>query len=299
VAEKIEPKVRMNRPLHISFLGNTYVHGFYHGRIEDCFQRYPQVRHEVCFDFYSFLFIISGRGEVRIGNRSYETGDHLLFLIPPSFPFSAGFKEPAEGHFIFFCKDFYAADFNPIPLSYLFSFFSVYLKEKNIPYLKITPEIADVPVVMQLIEEEYQKKEKAGAPVIRSYVHVIVQRLLNFLTSHYPQHESFYLINELASLVEKYYVEERQVNFYAKQLGMNERKLNQFCLRVFGQNMKQLILERVMMQARRMLEQTDLTVAEIAYKLNFSDNSNFNKIFKKYTHITPLQYRHKHKPFLP
>lgn len=52
-----------------------------------------------------------------------------------------------------------------------------------------------------------------------------------------------------------------------------------------------IIKERILMEAKNHLTHTSMTISEIAYQLNFSDNSNFVKFFKSLTGLTPSQYR--------
>jgi AraC-like DNA-binding protein len=54
-----------------------------------------------------------------------------------------------------------------------------------------------------------------------------------------------------------------------------------------------------MQEARKLLLSSELSVSEIAYKLNFEDNSYFNKVFKNKTGLTPKRFRDIHKKFVP
>jgi AraC-like DNA-binding protein len=54
-----------------------------------------------------------------------------------------------------------------------------------------------------------------------------------------------------------------------------------------------------MQEARKLLWSTELTISEISFKLNFEDDSYFNKVFKKQTGITPKSFRDIHKKLIP
>jgi YesN/AraC family two-component response regulator len=58
-------------------------------------------------------------------------------------------------------------------------------------------------------------------------------------------------------------------------------------------------MDRLMQEARKLLLSTDLSVSEISYKLNYDDNSYFNKVFKKETGLTPKRFRDIHKKLVP
>jgi AraC family transcriptional regulator, transcriptional activator of pobA len=63
--------------------------------------------------------------------------------------------------------------------------------------------------------------------------------------------------------------------------------------------LKKILQDRLMQESRRLLLSTELSVAEISYKLNFEDNSYFNKVFRKSTGLTPKRFRDLHKKLLP
>ncbi|PTS97440.1 AraC family transcriptional regulator, partial [Pedobacter sp. HMWF019] len=67
--------------------------------------------------------------------------------------------------------------------------------------------------------------------------------------------------------------------------------LNALCNDLLGKSAGEIIRERVILEAKRLLINLDLSVAEIAERLNFSDQSYFIKFFKKYEEITPEKFR--------
>ena len=68
----------------------------------------------------------------------------------------------------------------------------------------------------------------------------------------------------------------------------NSQKL---ALSLVGKTAGDLIRDRVLLEAKRLLTNADMTVTEIAYDLNFQDNSYFNRFFKKETGMTPDEFR--------
>jgi AraC family transcriptional activator of pobA len=55
-----------------------------------------------------------------------------------------------------------------------------------------------------------------------------------------------------------------------------------------------VIRDRVLLEAKRLLTNADMTAAEIAYELNFEDNSYFSRFFKKYEGVGPDEFRKRH-----
>jgi AraC-like DNA-binding protein len=100
-------------------------------------------------------------------------------------------------------------------------------------------------------------------------------------------------------MVDSYFIKEHNIGFYTSVFNISEKQLNEICNRHFNCGLKKILQDRLMQEARKLLLSSELSVAEIAYKLNFEDNSYFNKVFKSKTTITPKKFRELHKKFVP
>jgi AraC family transcriptional activator of pobA len=76
-------------------------------------------------------------------------------------------------------------------------------------------------------------------------------------------------------------------------LFISSNHLSQSIKSVSGKNALSYINERVLTEAKSFIIYTDFSIAEIAYKLNFSDPANFGKFFKKQMGVTPLKFPEK------
>jgi AraC family transcriptional activator of pobA len=101
------------------------------------------------------------------------------------------------------------------------------------------------------------------------------------------------LDNTLAfkELVEKHFKSKRQVSFFAEKLNMTEKRLNKATTTVLGKTPKDVINDRVLLECKRLLSYSSLSVKEIGYELGFDEPTNFNKYFKKYTAATLVEFR--------
>lgn len=95
-------------------------------------------------------------------------------------------------------------------------------------------------------------------------------------------------------LLEKGFVRHKDVAFYAREMHISEKQLGQATIRLTGRSPKQLIHDRVLLEARRSLVHGGQTVKEIAYALGFAEPTNFIKYFKKHLGSTPLEFRAEH-----
>lgn len=92
-------------------------------------------------------------------------------------------------------------------------------------------------------------------------------------------------------LVIRHYTHERNVAFYAEQLGITSSHLSATVKQATGKTCLNIISEMVIIDAKAQLKSTDLPIHEIAYSLNFTNMSFFGKYFKRYAGIGPLEYR--------
>jgi AraC-like DNA-binding protein len=94
-------------------------------------------------------------------------------------------------------------------------------------------------------------------------------------------------------LIEKNYTRIKLPKEYAELLYITPNHLNALCNDVLGIPAGEVIRNRVILEAKRMLVNRDMTVQEIADHLNFADNSYFTKFFKKQVSMTPEEFRKK------
>jgi AraC-like DNA-binding protein len=107
------------------------------------------------------------------------------------------------------------------------------------------------------------------------------------------------LIHELSLLIDSSFIKEHNIGFYTKAFNISEKQLNCICNSYFSFGLKKILMDRLMQEARKLLLSTELSVSEISYKLNYDDNSYFNKVFKKETGLTPKRFRDIHKKLVP
>ena len=288
---------------HFNFLRDAVVPGFYISELNDCFSKYPFLLGTHSFDFYSLVYFTEGNGTIKIGNESYEIKQNRLFFCPRNTEHSFYFTDNVEGYYTFFCQDFYSDEFSMIRLLYLFSFSLPIANRAPVHYIEISENDKTIKLLLDTLQNEcnIELKDKNNlSHIIRSYLNILILKLSDLLNNKYElvSGEANAIIIKLSHLIEDNFIQQQHGDFYAKSLGITEARLNSICKKTLDTNLKKIIQERCIMEVRKMLEQTDLSIAEIAFKFNFSDNSYFNKVFKSYTRLTPGRYRELHKRML-
>jgi len=92
-------------------------------------------------------------------------------------------------------------------------------------------------------------------------------------------------------LLENQFRGQKLVSNYAEQLRVTEKRLNQATSKVLDKAPKQMIDERIMLEAKRLLAHTNESVKEIGFKLGFDEPTNFIKYFRKHHSSTPVEFR--------
>jgi AraC-like DNA-binding protein/mannose-6-phosphate isomerase-like protein (cupin superfamily) len=120
-----------------------------------------------------------------------------------------------------------------------------------------------------LVEQKAENKQKNAIPPVK-----------------------YTLLRSFRKLLEQNFRTMRLPKEYAALLYVTPNHLNAFCQDVLGQTAGEIIRDRVLLEAKRLLTNGDMHIAGIADELHFNDYSYFNRFFKKGTGYTPEEFRH-------
>lgn len=104
------------------------------------------------------------------------------------------------------------------------------------------------------------------------------------------------LYKELVGLIMRHFEKEKRVGFYAGQLNVTPQHLSSTVRKVSGKTVSDLIAEIVVADAKAKLRSTSMNIQQISYSLNFPNASFFGKFFKRYTGMSPREYRFTETP---
>lgn len=103
------------------------------------------------------------------------------------------------------------------------------------------------------------------------------------------------ILEQLESLINHHYLQEKSPQFYAQKLNISGKHLNRVVRATVNKTTSTLIMDRNMLEAKRRMVHTHDSLSHIAYALAFSDYAYFSKVFKLKTGMSPLQFRKKYK----
>ncbi len=103
------------------------------------------------------------------------------------------------------------------------------------------------------------------------------------------------LLQRYTELVEAEYRSNKSVAEYADQLGVTPTHLSRVCKKACGRPASSILTDRVLFEARRLLEETDTPIKEVAQDLGFASAAYFTRAFQHHTGRTPSSFRNQSK----
>ena len=240
---------------------------------------------------FLILFARKGNGQRSIGQYTYSIVNNSLAILPKNVIHAATYFEKPYGYVISFNPDFLFQQ----AFSYKLLINKRVLKPMLKPYLVLNEEqaIELVDIFETIIKEcdsDFEEKKEMIALKLLELLILCNRYFANkegyTFTARFS--ETMQAFNEL---VETHFRQQRSVQFYAEALHMHPNNLNLVVKKVSGLSPKQVISNRLVIEAKYLLVSTTLTIKEIAYELGFADANYFISFFKKEQQATPAQYR--------
>ena len=148
---------------------------------------------------------------------------------------------------------------------------------------------APMRALLELLEREYSaacRKELLAAYMNSLLAHMEVVRRERDAREGISNR-----MHKLLELIEMNYIRHHDADFYAASLSLGKKRLNVLSVEAFGQTVKQLIQQRLLLQAKRLIGRDSSTFKEIAQELGFKDASYFSRFFRQNSGITPEAFR--------
>ncbi|HET6225489.1 MAG TPA: AraC family transcriptional regulator [Bacteroidia bacterium] len=265
---------------------------FYIRTFQEHKTEHPFVMKPHAHDFYLVMLFTKGQGKHIIDFKEYTVKRGAAFFMSPSETHAWELSDDTNGYVLFFNPAFFLMDVLPRQIKHL-PFFN---PEHKMNYGQLKKE--DVEVAETLLQQIYYENNEVSSfkkNILRSYLDILLYKLADLLQTKNTNEGELNLIPALLSLVEEHYITHQPISFYASKLKVSAQKLNADCKLQLSKTVNILLQDRLLTEAKRLLAYSALTISEIAYQLNFNDNSYFNRFFKRMEGITPEQFRHQRK----
>jgi AraC-like DNA-binding protein len=269
---------------------------FYLSSFADHLQEHLFIREPHKHNFYIIILITQGSGTHTIDFKKYEVVPGQLFFMIPGQVHSWDLSDDADGFVVFFSAEFYMREF-PFRKLYHFPFFNALLHTSAL-LINGEQQVTLIQTISRL-QTEYQGRHLMRQEMISSYLNVLLIQMTRIYrdqnTGSEEQSKELTQLQALENLIEQHYKEHLPVTYYADQLHMSAKHLKEICKRSLGKTTTELIQERLILEAKRLLVHSELTSSQVAAELGYFDSTYFYRFFKKHTGCTPEQFRSANK----
>ena len=249
-------------------------------------------------DFYK-ICLTTGKSKIHYADKSFEQEGTILFFGNPHIPYSwETLSTTYVGYTVLFSEEFFKSSDRSGSLQQ-----SPLFKIGGTPILTIDEEkrLFLNSIFQKMIEE--QKSDYAYKDdLIRNYINLIIHEALKLQPSeHTEQHKNAAsrLTSVFLELLERQFPVETTDNplqlktaqDYANQLHVHVNYLNRAVKEVTGKSTTTHITDRIVGEAKALLQHTDWSISDIAYALGFEYPTYFNNFFKRLTGTNPKAVR--------
>jgi AraC family transcriptional activator of pobA len=267
-----------------------------HDILIDRFGPYLQKHHDLHFphkhNFYHLVLFTKGSGTHAIDFKSFTVQTGQIYFMIPGQVHSWFFEGETDGYIINFSETFFNSFLlRPDYLTTL-PFFSGNLDEMVINLQGITKKTV-IALFEDIIKETtgHDRFSFDAIRVLMMRIFMLIARLNDTAGSTSIPTYNQTLLNNFRKLIEQHYTTIKLPKDYAALLYITPNHLNALCNDILGISAGEVIRQRVALEAKRLLVNPKLTVADIAGKLGFADNSYFTRFFKKQADTTPEEFR--------
>jgi AraC-like DNA-binding protein len=250
-------------------------------RLED--RLIPKVPFPHKHDFYQLVFVKSGKGFHEVDFKKYLIKGQEVFILKPGQVHAWKFSASTKGFVVEFTTESLAKlEFaNSIDL----------LPDHCVWNLKKKTASQDF---LEMMEEEYQQKEAGYRLSLQNYLNILLLELSRRTESLKTQgsvQDSFSL--RFSQCVEKNYKQHHSLEFYAKELKVTPKSLSARIQRTLGKPAKEVILQRCLLEAKRLLSFSKMPISEMGYELGFDDPNYFSRFLKQNIKMSAQEFRER------
>ena len=229
--------------------------------------------------FYHLVLFTKGSGTHTIDFTRFKVRPFDIYFMIPGQVHSWNFDTRPDGFIVHFSEYFFRSLLQDPAYLERFSFFSG-ASEDSVCHLPATVHRKTIELFEDIIAQGLQKQQ--GTDMIRLLLLQIFMLTDASCKNHQRRvipRQKQVLLKNFRRLIDQHYTSLKLPKQYADLLYVTPNHLNALSQDLMGKTAGELIRDRVLLEAKRLLTNADMTVTEIAYSLNFQDNSYFNRFF--------------------
>ncbi|CAH1665472.1 Helix-turn-helix domain-containing protein [Hyphomicrobiales bacterium] len=247
----------------------------------------PHLHH----DLFQFFLVTEGGGRTRVDGREHPLAPGSVLLLPPSTIHEFAFLDDTDG---------FVASAAATSLKRLFGSepeARALLGAAAVLHVPVgSPSFAALDGMMRLAMGEFAANLPAREFSLGAYADLIASWFMREMRGVRAGAEPLRdaraeLVRRFVERVEARFQHHEALADYARSLGASVPHLSRSCRELLGHSAARVIQDRLMIEARRDLVYTAMSIAQISFRLGFSDPAYFSRFFAKRAGISPSDYR--------
>ncbi len=235
------------------------------------------ISHPHKHDFFLTVFFSQGNGVHEVDFQKFDIQAGSIFLLKPGQTHHWVLSDDCEGYILFHGKNTFR-DLHDFPFH---SF------RQNSPEIKLeTNFISEYNLRFEVIFDEFRSNFNFKNRKLINLIDVLyidLSRLYEKKSKTILSGKSVYLeqLNKLELLIEEHFKIEKSPKKYAEMLFITPKHVNRIVKKTLNKTTSELINERVILEAKRLISHSTKTLSEISMELGFEDYAYFSRYFKK------------------
>jgi len=245
--------------------------------------------------YFEIIWVQKGKGIHTIDFVHYKFKGPCLFLLNPQNIHTIQKDCTTSGGVVKFTSSFFASDAGEENFILKYGVFD---DIDVLPVINLKrEETAPIQKLFDEMNNEYKKEGSFSEAILLSYLKIFLLKIYEIKkrtvsVSSFKDPE-FIRFRNFQQQLDENYIQHHEVSFYASALNISSKTLGNIIQKFTGKSPQQLIKERILLEAKRLLYHSGLSIKEIAYSIGFDDSSYFTRFFKKNTNTSPASYRNK------
>lgn len=244
-------------------------------------------------DYYTVLLVEKAKGAHLVDYHRYPLADGQVHFVSPGQVHQVHTPEKPSGWVITFSRTFLAE--SNIPETFI-SNINLFREFGDSPPLeldeadlkKLTRTLSEMEKVLSL---NLQYRNRALGSLLQLFL-IYCSNSCSLNTRQLDEENTgVCLLRDFKSLVDRRFSEWHKVSEYAAEIPISAKHLSYTVKSLTGKTAKELIQDRLLLEAKRLLLHTDLSIKEVAYRLGFHEPLHFSGFFKNLSGQSPTTFR--------
>lgn len=244
-------------------------------------------------EFYVCVLFTKGSGVHQIDFNSYEIKPGSVFCLTPGQTHNWSFKEEVDGYIFFHSNAFYETQYTQKSLAN----FPFYFSSLNSPIIQLKDtDINKIePLFLSLLNSyrtsEFMKNNKICSLIDLIYIELSQLSINNEESTSIKSKSYISKLHLLEKLINSNYINNKLPRFYASQMNITPKHLNRISKELINKTTSDLIIDRVILEAKRLLTYSENNYTEIARQLGYDDYAYFSRLFKQKSGYSPSKFQ--------